>query len=104
MTDYALPPWMTRALDGDAVRTIDAATHRPGTATADPSLPYAARVLRDAVAEAYPGATVAAHDAPTGATVTLTLTTPHGTVTARAEGRTLGDACRALAPWTVPHA
>ena len=104
MKDYALPPWMERALDGDAVRTIDAATHRPGVSVAEPALPYTARVLRDAVAEVYPGATVTAHDGPAGAAVVLTVQTPHGRVTASAEGRTLGDACRALAPWTVPHA
>jgi hypothetical protein len=33
--------------------------------------------------------------------VVLTVQTTHGRVVSRAEAPTLGDACRALAAWTV---
>ena len=84
-----------------SARAIDAVTYAPGVAVAEPPLPYTVRVLLDAVREAYPGSTATAHAGPAGAAVVLTVQTTHGRVVSRAEAPTLGDACRALAAWTV---
>jgi len=64
--------------------------------------PVVAVLLRE-VRDAHPGATVtaAAHAEAAGVAVVLVIARNGARVEARSEARTLAEACRALAPWTV---
>ena len=64
--------------------------------------PVVAVLLRE-VRSAHPGATVTAtaHAEAGGAAVVLVIARNGARVEARSEARTLAEACRALAPWTV---
>jgi len=67
---------------------------------------YTLDVLTSAVREAHRGATVTAthYAGPYGASVVLVIARNGARVETRSEGRTLAEACRALAPWTIVEA
>lgn len=86
----------------DAERACLAAAQVPAEAPVAPVAPVVAVLLRE-VRSAHPGATVtaAAHAEAGGAAVVLVIARNGARVEARSEARTLAEACRALAPWTV---
>ena len=82
-----------------AERACLAAAHPPAETSV---APVVAVLLRE-VQSAHPAATVtaAAHAEAAGAAVVLVIARGGARVEARSEARTLAEACRALAPWTV---